>query len=305
MLITGETGTGKELMARALHRLSGRPGELVAVNVAGLDDTMFSDTLFGHGRGAFTGADRPREGLIASAAEAPSSSTRSATCRCRPRSSCCDCCRTAASTRSAPTGRARAGRGSWWRPTPTSWPPWQRGASARTSTTGCAPTTSTFRRSARASETFRSSSITSSRRPRAARQARAGVPLALYQLLKAYGFPGNVRELEAMVFDAVARHQGVTLSLASFSHAISGEPRSPMTTAAADEADAAPFASLFPDRLPTLREAEDHLIAEALDRAEGNQGVAAGMLGLSRQALNKRLSRRRAGDGAAGERDSP
>ena len=68
MLITGETGTGKELMARALHRLSGRPGELVAVNLAGLDDTMFSDTLFGHGRGAFTGADRPREGLIASAA---------------------------------------------------------------------------------------------------------------------------------------------------------------------------------------------------------------------------------------------
>jgi transcriptional regulator with PAS, ATPase and Fis domain len=67
VLITGETGTGKELMARALHRLSG-PGELVAVNLAGLDDTMFSDTLFGHTRGAFTGADRPREGLIASAA---------------------------------------------------------------------------------------------------------------------------------------------------------------------------------------------------------------------------------------------
>ena len=51
VLITGETGTGKELMARALHRLSGRPGELVAVNLAGLDDTMFSDSLFGHGRG--------------------------------------------------------------------------------------------------------------------------------------------------------------------------------------------------------------------------------------------------------------
>ena len=103
----------------------------------------------------------------------------------------------------------------------------------------------------------------------------------------------------------MARHQGVTLSLASFSHVISEEPRSPLTTAAADEADAAPLASLFPDRLPTLREAEDYLIAAALERAEGNQGVAAAMLGLSRQALNKRLSRRRAGDGAAGERDSP
>jgi DNA-binding NtrC family response regulator len=68
VLISGETGTGKELMARALHRLSGRPGDLVTVNIAGLDDTMFSDTLFGHTRGAFTGADHPREGLIASAA---------------------------------------------------------------------------------------------------------------------------------------------------------------------------------------------------------------------------------------------
>ena len=69
VLITGETGTGKELVARALHRFSGRGGELVAVNVAGLDDTMFSDTLFGHTKGSYTGADRPRAGLIASAAE--------------------------------------------------------------------------------------------------------------------------------------------------------------------------------------------------------------------------------------------
>lgn len=61
VLITGETGTGKELVARALHRLSARPGELVTVNVAGLDDTLFSDTLFGHTRGAFTGADQVRD----------------------------------------------------------------------------------------------------------------------------------------------------------------------------------------------------------------------------------------------------
>ena len=39
------------------------------MNVAGLDDNMFSDTLFGHTRGAFTGADRPRDGMIATAAE--------------------------------------------------------------------------------------------------------------------------------------------------------------------------------------------------------------------------------------------
>jgi DNA-binding protein Fis len=51
------------------------------------------------------------------------------------------------------------------------------------------------------------------------------------------------------------------------------------------------LATLFPDRLPTLTEAQDALIAEALRRADGNQGLAAGMLGLSRQALNKRLMR--------------
>src|SRR5262249_1771115 len=53
VLITGETGTGKELMARAVHRLTAPRGDFVAVNVAGLDDQVFSDTLFGHTRGAF------------------------------------------------------------------------------------------------------------------------------------------------------------------------------------------------------------------------------------------------------------
>ncbi len=67
VLITGETGTGKELIARAVHRVSGKKGEFVAVNIAGLDDTMFSDTLFGHRKGAFTGAMSNREGLIARA----------------------------------------------------------------------------------------------------------------------------------------------------------------------------------------------------------------------------------------------
>ena len=68
ILITGETGVGKELMAGAIHKLSEVKGPYVAVNVAGLDDVMFSDTLFGHRKGAFTGADQPREGLIAKAA---------------------------------------------------------------------------------------------------------------------------------------------------------------------------------------------------------------------------------------------
>ncbi len=53
------------------------------------------------------------------------------------------------------------------------------------------------------------------------------------------------------------------------------------------------LAQLFPDGLPTLKKAEHILISEALRRADGNQGMAAGMLGLTRQALNKRLIRNR------------
>lgn len=64
VLIRGETGVGKELIARTLHTLSKLKGSFVAVNVAGLDDNVFSDTLFGHVRGAFTGAERDRRGLI-------------------------------------------------------------------------------------------------------------------------------------------------------------------------------------------------------------------------------------------------
>ena len=64
VLITGETGVGKEKIAEAIHQLSGRLGEFVPVNIAGLDDLMFSDTFFGHRRGAFTGADSARHGLI-------------------------------------------------------------------------------------------------------------------------------------------------------------------------------------------------------------------------------------------------
>ncbi|BCS52000.1 sigma-54 dependent transcriptional regulator [Geobacter sp. SVR] len=67
VLISGETGVGKELIARAIHQSSGLRGAFVPLNVAGLDDMMFADTLFGHKKGAFTGAHEPREGLIAKA----------------------------------------------------------------------------------------------------------------------------------------------------------------------------------------------------------------------------------------------
>jgi two-component system, NtrC family, response regulator AtoC len=64
VVIHGETGTGKELVARAIHQQSGRRGALRSVNCAALPATLLEATLFGHEKGAFTGADRARDGVF-------------------------------------------------------------------------------------------------------------------------------------------------------------------------------------------------------------------------------------------------
>lgn len=67
VLVLGPTGCGKELVAQALHSLSERTGALVCFNAAALSESMFEDTLFGHVRGAFTGAVADHVGYLAEA----------------------------------------------------------------------------------------------------------------------------------------------------------------------------------------------------------------------------------------------
>lgn len=68
-LITGETGTGKDLVAQALHSLSPAQGKYVVLNCSAVVETLFESELFGHVRGAFTGADRDKPGLVEHAHE--------------------------------------------------------------------------------------------------------------------------------------------------------------------------------------------------------------------------------------------
>lgn len=64
VLIVGETGTGKELIARAIHRRSGRTGRFVSANCSSISPELFDSELFGHEQGSFTGATRAKTGLV-------------------------------------------------------------------------------------------------------------------------------------------------------------------------------------------------------------------------------------------------
>ena len=102
VVLLGETGTGKELVAHAIHEASAREeGPFVAVDCAGMTETLFESELFGYEKGAFTGATHRKQGWSRRPAAARCSSTRSANCRCRCRSSCCACWRRAPTAGSA------------------------------------------------------------------------------------------------------------------------------------------------------------------------------------------------------------
>lgn len=291
VLITGESGTGKELMARAVHRLSGRDGEFVPVNVSGLDDTMFSDTLFGHVKGAFTGAQGDRAGLIERAAEGTLFLDEIGDLE---QGAQIKLLRLLQEQEYYPLGADRPRRSR------------ARILAATNADLAARQAEGDFRndlyyrlighridipplRSRPEDLTvlfnhFLDESATAMNR------AVPQVPRGLFALLSSYDFPGNVRELRSMIYDAVSRSEPGTLSMSYFREYIEQQQGSP--AAAADTADPAATPVISIDgRFPTLREVEDYLIDEALERAEGNQTVAARMLGVSQSTLSRRLSK--------------
>ena len=123
-------------------------------------------------------------------------------------------------------------------------------------------------------------------------KVRPLIPEQLYDLFGVYQFAGNIRELRALVFDAVAAHQtGLTLSLDRFKRAIKEQQTQYQTDISPSTKESNNHLILIPGKFPSLSQAETCLIHEAMSRANENQGVAAALLGISRPALNRRIAR--------------
>lgn len=292
ILITGESGVGKELIARAAHGLSRARGPLVSVNVAGLDDAVFADTLFGHVRGAYTGADTARPGMIEQAAEGTLFLDEIGDL-----------------SLASQVKLLRLLQEREYFPLGSDVP---RQMKAR-----IVVATHQDLRARQAAGQFRKDLYYRLRAHHvhipALRERKGDIPLLLTHflqeaardlekrvptiprelpvLLSTYDFPGNVRELRAMVFDAVSAHGSKILSMSTFLGAMGRQDGGPETLAAVAATQGNPFSVV--ESLPTMTDAVNFLIAEALERAKGNQTIASRVLGISQPALSKRLKQGR------------
>jgi DNA-binding NtrC family response regulator len=291
LLLTGESGVGKDLVATAVHRLSGCPGKLVVVSVAGLDDASFSDRLFGHARGAFAGADHPQPGRLDEAADGtlflddigdlsiPSQ---------------VKLLRFLQTGEYLPLGSDRPRRVK------------ARVIAATRQDLAALEHTRSFRRDLH--YRLRTHRV----RVPPLRDRKEDIPLLLdlflgeaavslgkkkptapkqlAQLLQTYDFPGNVRELRALCFDAVSRHTDRVLSMDAFLEGM-GKHGGAAVQSVGESGSGNPFAAV--DRLPSFSEALELLVQEAMARAGGNQTLAARLIRLSQPALSKRLKRYR------------
>ena len=288
VLITGETGVGKELIARSIHSLSGLKGPFVAINVAGLDDNLFSDAIFGHIKGAFTGADKVRRGLVEKASggtlfldEIGDLSLVSQA----------KLLRLLQEREYLPLGQDEPKKTDVRIVTATNQDLWTLQRVGK------------FRKDLNFRLRIHHIYVPPIRErmddipllvdhflgeaARALKKKKPTLPKEFFKLLGTYSFPGNVRELQTMVFDAVSRHKARILSLEVFKSHIAREYKDSTVPAEVQLEETALLT--FSTKLPSIKQATQLLVAEAMKRANGNQSVAARILGISHQALSKRL----------------
>lgn len=288
VLITGESGVGKELIAQAIHKLSNRNGDFIAVNVGGLDDTMFSDTLFGHKKGAFTGADSSRPGLIEQAAGGTLFLDEIGDI---DNVSQVKLLRLIQNREYYPLGSDVVKR------TDT------RIVTATNSLLEAKQKKGLFRTDLYFRLLTHYIEIPPLKERRedipylvnhfikqaceSIRKKSPVVPAELYTLLSAYYFPGNVRELQSLIYDAVSQCETPVLSLSVFREYFKRRRKSIHETEETLPRDS--FSLSYSGRFPTIGEVEDYLIPEAMRMAEGNQSIAAVFLGISQSTLSRRL----------------
>ncbi len=298
ILITGETGSGKELMVKALHHLTyhDRPDDrpLVSINVAGVDDQTFSDTLFGHDKGAFTGAEKRRPGLVEKASggtlhldEIGDLNAESQVKLLRlleegeyyPLGS--DTHRTAdtriiLSTNQDLESLQKAGR-------------FRRDLYFRLCTheIRIPPLRSRLDDIPLLLDHFTSQAC------RILKRKPPAYAPNLIQSLTHYTFPGNVRELKNMVFDAVSRCTADMLVTEYFKGVTPRASLSGDTDDCPDTAIDAPWSQILKcvDLIP-IEEVIGLVINEAMERFGRNQSRAAQALGISRQRLARHLKRK-------------
>ena len=292
LLVTGESGVGKELVARAVHELRGGEEPWVAVNVAGLDDNVFADTLFGHAKGAFTGAEQSRGGMIDRAGSGTLFLDEIGDL-----------------TLPSQVKLLRLLQEGEYYPLGSDRPQKLRARIVVATNVDLAANqaSGTFRKDLYYRLCAHHVHVPSLQERRedlpllldhfleeaaqAMGKKKPTPPAELPVLLATYHFPGNIRELRAMVYDAVSLHEGGILSMDSFKGALMDVGKEGDREASANLHPEPLPGVLFSERLPTLAEGAEMLVAEAMKRAQGNQTIAAGLLGITRQALSKRLKK--------------
>lgn len=294
VLVMGETGVGKELVARALHDMSGRPGEFVSLNAAGLDDTMFADTLFGHVKGAFTGAIQSRSGLVSRAANGTLFLDEIGDLS---HASQMKLLRLAQEEEYFPVGSDVVRRAKI------------RIVAATNHDLRATLADGRFRNDLY----FRLSAHEISIPPLRKRQedipvladffleelcrernfSKPVLPENFLEQIHGYEFPGNARELKSMILDfLIQTHNHSGLPLKNRRNHVSRLRMIP--TALSNMSTSTQETHVSSKSLPTIRESTRTLVDEALRRTGGNQREAAKMLGISQQALSRRLQKMKA-----------